>query len=286
MLVVGGTSFIGRHLLASRSAAGLSTVATCRQLDAAPSIPGVTWVHGDFGAAEPARDWPSRVDTVVVLAQSRQWRHFPDGARDVFAVNVRGAFDTAEYARAAGAQRLIYASSGSVYGTATAPIDISAARPLYVASKLAAETLLSAYQGSFAVVVLRLFMPYGEFQDAGMLLPQIARKVREGESVMLDRDGGLRANPVAAVDVVETIERCTALDHSLTSDVAGPEILTLKDMADVIGRILQREAVFQYRDAPPALIVGGVDPLAAALGWRPSIRPADGFARWLSPARR
>jgi nucleoside-diphosphate-sugar epimerase len=285
VLVVGGTSFIGRHLLARRSAMGLTTWATCRDRNAAPSVDGVTWLPGDLTTAHVDRGWPARIDTVISLAQSRSWRQFPEGAADVFAVNVEGAFKTAEYARQAGARQLIYASSGSVYGASSAPIDLSSPRHFYVAAKLAAEALLSGYRSTMQVIVLRLFVPYGEFQDPGMLMPQIVRKVSSGEPVILDRDDGLLVNPVAVDDVVETIARCLALDTSVTMDVAGPETLRLKTIAELIGGVIDREPVFQLRDAAPAHLVGSTAALEAAINWSPRTSPADGFARWLAHRR-
>jgi nucleoside-diphosphate-sugar epimerase len=284
VLVVGGTSFVGRHLLARRSAAGLFTSATCRDREAAPSIAGVTWLPCDLTAPNPDRDWPARIDSVISLAQSRSWRQFPDGAADVFAVNVAGVFKTAEYARRAGARQLIYASSGSVYSAAATPVDVSSPRHFYVAAKLAAEALLSGYRSTMHVIVLRLFVPYGEFQDPGMLLPQIVRKIRSGEPVILDRDNGLLANPVAAIDVAETIDRCLPLDASLTMDVAGPEVLRLKRISELIGAIVDRAPVFQLRDAAPAHLVGSTAALESAVGWSPRTSPAEGFAQWLAPS--
>ena len=39
------------------------------------------------------------VDVVIHLAQSRRYREFPDGAEDMFQVNVASAFELLEWAR-------------------------------------------------------------------------------------------------------------------------------------------------------------------------------------------
>ena len=205
----------------------------------------------------------------------------------MFAVNVQGAFTVAEYARRSGARQLIYASSGSIYGstpaplTEHAPVDLGAARHFYVASKIAAEAVLSGYRGAVPITVLRLFIPYGRFQDDGMLMPQLVRKVSSGEPVILDRDGGLLINPVAVDDVCETIERCLDRDESLTLNVGGPAALRLRDIAETIGRVVDRAPRFEHRDAAPPHIVGPTDAMRRTLGWAPAISLEEGLTRWL-----
>lgn len=290
MVVVGGTSFIGRHVLGQLSAAGAEVVATYRGA-AAPPVGGVQWVRTDLASAAAPSGCPSSCDAVIYLAQSRRWRQFPDGAADVFAVNVRGVFTAIEYARRAGASRFVFASSGSVYGTTGAtlesqPLDVEAPRPFYVAGKLAAEVLLTAYRDILHLAVLRLFVPYGTHQDPEMLVPQIVRRVREGRAVTLDGDDGLAMNPVAAWDVAEAMTRVLQLDRSVTLNVAGPEVIRLREMAERIGEIVGRPPVFERRDRPAPLLVGDTSALAAALGWRPATTPAAGLRRWLADEQR
>jgi nucleoside-diphosphate-sugar epimerase len=287
ILVVGGTSFIGRHLLPRLVASRARVTATCRAAAARPAIAGVEWLETDLTADHPAAHWPSRCDAVIYLAQSHEWRQFPAGATDVFDVNLRGVFRAAEYSRAAGADRFIFASTGSVYGEAESTIerqafDIATPRHFYVAAKLSAELLLASYAALMHVVVLRLFVPYGAAQDPGMLMPQILRRVRDGEPVYLDGADGLRANPVAAGDVAEAFARCLDLDASATLNVAGPESLTLREIATRMGEAVGRAPRFEPRDGVPANLVGDVAALSAALGWTPQVTVAEGLRQWLA----
>lgn len=286
VVVVGGTSFIGRHVLPRLVATGAEVHATVRGAQPAPAIDGVRWLSTDLTAADPTAPWPARCDAVVYLAQSREWRQFPEGAADVFGVNVRGAFHAAEYARRAGATRFILASTGSIYGSGSAaarerdPIVVTDARHFYVAAKLSAELLLASYSSLMTVIVLRLFVPYGPGQSADMLIPRLIRKVREGEPILLDGDEGLRMNPVAIADVVEAIERCLRLDASVTLNVAGPEILTLRQIGEHIGRVTGGTPQFERRSGDARSIVGATDAMRATLGWAPTTSMADGLRDW------
>lgn len=279
VLVIGGTGFIGAHALPALVASGAQVHATCRSQPCAPTA-GVRWVDGDLTRPGVSAGWPERCDAVVYLAQSREWRSFPDGAHDVFQINVRGPFEAIEYARRASARRFIFASSGSVYGAAARParesdVDLTAPHGLYATSKLAAELMLRAYEALLHVVILRLFTPHGAGQADEMLIPRLARRIGDGASITLESPDGIRLNPVAVSDVVATLVRCLTLDQSATLNVAGPEVLTLREIGERLGRMLGRQPVFDTRAEPARTVVGDTSALTALLGWTPQTRFPD-----------
>ena len=287
-LVIGGAGFVGQHLVRHLALYGLRVHATCRPGSAVPSIAGVEWVPSDLAAADPTDHWPRRFDTIVYLAQSARWRDFPDAADDIVRVNVTALHRSAEHARKSGAKRFVHMSTGTVYSQTREParedepLRADAPRSFYAATKVAAELLLGPYSASFGVAQLRLFMPYGRGQNETMLLPAIVAKVRAGVPVDLHGPDGLRCNPVAVDDVAEAVRRCLSLDGSQTLNVAGPEVLTLRQVAEAVGAAVGREPRFQAKAEVPPVIVGDTSRLKAALGWQPGIRFADGVRSWLS----
>jgi len=286
VLVVGGTGFVASHTL-PRLIGGGDVYATCRHSAPPPATAGVQWLPGDLAGSDPTENWPSRCETVIYLAQSRAWRRFPEGAADVFDVNVRGVFHAAEYARHAGAARFIFASSGSVYGPSATPVrerdrfDVTEPKQFYSAAKLAAELLLGSYASLLHVVILRLFVPYGDGEASDMLIPQLVRRVREGEPILLDGKDGLQINPVAVSDVAETIHRCIGLRASAVLNVAGPEVLTLRQVGHDIGTVVGREPRFEHRAGEAQMLVGDTGSLRGALGWAPRTTFKDGLRAWL-----
>jgi nucleoside-diphosphate-sugar epimerase len=269
---------------------GLRVIATCRPASAPPSSPGVEWLPSDLAAVDPTAGWPRRYDAAIYLAQSARWRDFPAAADDVIRVNVCALQWAAEHARQAGAKRFVHLSTGTVYSQTREParedepIPIGAGRSFYAATKLAAELLLGPYSALYGVTQLRLFMPYGPGQNERMLLPQVASKVRDGIPIDLHTPDGLRCNPVAVADAAETVRRCLSLDGSQTLNVAGPEVLTLRQVAEAIGQAVDREPRFQVKPDPPPVIVGDTSRLKAALGWQPATRFVDGVRQWLGRA--
>jgi nucleoside-diphosphate-sugar epimerase len=220
---------------------------------------------------------PAGIETVVHLAQSGRFRQFPEGAADVFAVNVASTAALLDWARRSGVRRVVLASSGGL-GEVGAPGREPGTLGYYLASKRAAELLAGAYQGELVVVVLRFFFAYGPGQRADMLLPRLVRSVATGQPVVLHGPDGLRCNPVHVADAAAAVGRATALPESGTYDVAGPDTWTLRQVADCIGAALGQDPVFDVSPCdPPGDLVGDVARSAPVLG-TPVVGLADGLA--------
>ncbi len=288
VLVIGAAGFVGRHAIRHLVAEGHAVFATHIPGEAPQAVGGVKWIPSDLAMEGFSRDWPQRCDSVICLAQSQSWRVFPDGAPDVFRVNVAATYEAIEYARRAGSHHFVFASTGSIYTQTTRParetdcLDLTASRNFYAASKLAAEALLRPYSALLSVAILRLFFPYGSGQNPSMLMPQLVRRVREGQPISLQGPDGLRMNPVAVADVARVLERCLEIDTSVTLNVGGPDVLTLRDIGTTIGKALDIEPRFEEtpgQDAP--VIVGDTSALSGALGWTPSTPFEIGLRDWL-----
>jgi UDP-glucose 4-epimerase len=287
VFVIGANGFIGRHLVRHLAANGSRVFATARPGATPQAIANVDWVSTDL-AADDTSAWPTKCDALVYLAQSARWREFRGGAGDVFRVNVTGIHRAAEHARMVGAKQFIHMSSGTVYTQSKEPacedeaIAINATRSFYAASKLAAEMLLGPYSAFFKVIQLRLFMPYGVGQNEKMLLPLIASKVREGIAIDLHEPDGLKCNPIAVGDVAEAVRWCLLLEGSHTLNLAGPEVLTLRQVAEAIGSVVGRTPLFNTKPESAPVIVGDTTRLLQVLQWAPPTRFVDGVREWLS----
>lgn len=290
VLVIGAGGFVGRHLVNRLSAEGHCVHATHRPNSPPPATNGILWHPCDLSAPDPTDQWPARCDAVYFLAQSRKWRDFPEGAPDVVRVNIHALLSTLWYSLRAGASRLIYSSTGTLYtqtsqpATEEEPIDFHADRSFYAASKLAAEALLAPYHQLLPIVSLRLFMPYGEGQSSEMLLPRLVRSVQQSSPIQLHGENGLTCNPVAIADVVEALVRCLHLSSTATLNLGGTEALTLRAIGETIGRVVGAEPRFEPNpNATPPVIVGDITRLQEALGWKPSLSFEQGLKQWLLP---
>lgn len=215
----------------------------------------VFWHRIDFsGEKSDLRSLPARTDKVVYLAQSHHFRDFPARAADIFSVNVAALLGFLEYSRIAGADTFVFASSGGVRlvnkkledaSRAGAPAEID----FYLSTKLCGEILASAYAGKFRLAILRYFFVYGPGQRRQMLVPRLIERIGRGEPIVLQGDDGVRLNPVHVVDAAQATRKALELGRSCTVDIAGPDVLSLKEMSQIIGEALGRQPVFRVE--PP-----------------------------------
>src|SRR5262249_48165624 len=147
-----------------------------------------TSIQWDLTLPFEMRDWPANIDAVIHLAQSRQYREFPDGAGNMFGVNLEATARLLEYARRAASRHFILASTGTVYEPFDRPLNENPPlRPnsYYGATKAAAELLVGAYERFFPGVALRIFSPYGSGQRDRMI-PNLVARMQRNEAVRLD----------------------------------------------------------------------------------------------------
>jgi UDP-glucose 4-epimerase len=279
LLVTGATGFVGRHLIAAL--ADRHEIAAIARRTPAGADDRVRWIEQDLAAGLDREALPGAVDAVVHLAQSKRYREFPDGAQDIFAVNIASTFALLEYARLAGASHFVFTSSGGVYGYGDDPLAEShPVSPIdfYLRSKYAAELLVANYQSLLTTVVLRLFFVYGAGQRQ-MLIPTLAARVTGGEPVVVRGDPGVRINPVHVDDAVRVFEPALALERSGVYNVAGPEAVTLTELVEALGRAAGREpSVSHDMSSPPTGdLVADTALMREVLGVEPRVSLADGL---------
>ena len=132
-----------------------------------PTGDGITPVVVDL--ATPLDDGAiPEFDAIVHLAQANV--PFPDGAGELFRVNVVSTQELLDLARRRGAERFVYASSGSVYGLGEGAVaeDDPPTRGRLLrrdeAKRRAASSVRTATTS--ATAILRFFAPYGPGQTA------------------------------------------------------------------------------------------------------------------------
>ena len=167
VLVTGGGGFIGKHLRPLLERQGLNVVS----LDYRPAQPGSdpTCYQCDITDSQEVEAIfrTHRFEAVIHLASilptaSRQDPH------KATKVNIAGSLNLLEAARRFQVNRMIYASSVSVYGTQPASSCVSEDQPsapedVYGAAKRYVEVLGEAYQLNFGVefLALRIAMVVG-----------------------------------------------------------------------------------------------------------------------------
>ena len=236
--------------------------------DLAPVLDGATWVFHQ--AAQPG--------------VRRSWGEFGTYVRD----NVEATQKLlAACQDSPSLERLVYASSSSVYGDAEAYPAREDARPAprspYGVTKLAAEHLVSLYAANFGVptVSLRYFTVYGPGQRPDMATHRLIRSAMLGEPFPLYGDGNAIRDFTYVDDIVQANLRAAASDISPGSvlNVAGGGARTMRELIEIVGECVGRPVPIDRREEQPGDVRrtgGDTSALVAATGWKPGVSILDG----------
>lgn len=269
VLITGVDGFIGQHL--SRLLAAKHDVyGVTRTLPSTRSQAAIKLVFADLSNPAFSDLLPRNIDCVIHLAQSQQYRDFPDGAEDMRRINIDATCKLLEWARKTCVKQFIFTSTANVYGKSTALLTEShATQPesFYGASKLAAEHLARQYQTYFQVDILRLFTVYGPGQK-GMLIPNIIERITTGKPVTLAKGGGLYLTPIYVGDVVTTIEELIETPSKAASrlfNVCGDNTVHLGEIVKELEAAMATQAHIQYTDEEAQYFTGANAILKACL---------------------
>lgn len=284
ILVTGANGLLGRSCceILSRRA---SVVAVVRQ-EPKQKVEGVKYVVGDISLESTFELFPRRVNRIIHLAQSDKFREFPIQAADIFGVNVASTAMLLDYALKAQVKSFVYASSGGVYGSGKNAfkenLAINSQQDLgfYLGSKLCGEILVKNYSAYMNVQVIRPFFMYGKRQKRSMLIPRLVDSVRSHTPITLQGNEGLKINPIHVDDAVRCVVGLIEIDQSLTINVAGARVMSLREVAETIGQELDIMPQFNCQDAIPQDVVGDIS-LLQKLDLSPCIDFAEGIKEML-----
>jgi UDP-glucose 4-epimerase len=253
------------------------------------AIPGTARCNVTYHAIDLSSDWstkvlPDRIDAVIHLAQSRNYREFPQQAIEIFNVNLASTAKLLDYASRAGAKRFVLASTGGLHRPSASVIDESSAvdppkGPLeyYFRSKQAAELLARTYNSSMDVIVLRPFFIYGPGQSPDKLIARLLTSIRDGQPIKLAGRDGLVINPVFVDDVVEVLLAILGAPGSRTLVVAGPDALSMRAIAEAIGSQVGNTPIFEQTEGDKSKLVANHRAVETLLG-----RSMTGFSEGIS----
>ena len=249
-------------------------------------IPDVKIHDVKYHVVDFSRNWsfyglPDQVDTIIHLAQSDNFRNFPEKALDIFLVNVDSTARLLEYARLVKASKFIYASSGGVYGCGNTEFDENSPLGLhdelgyYLGSKLCGEILVQNYTSCFNVIALRLFFVYGPKQNRSMLIPRLIDNIKSKQKIYLNGPDGIKINPIHVNDAAESLVKSLNLNSSYKINIAGFEVLSIKQIATIIGSKLGVEPFFEINELKQKNLIANIDLMKDML-ISPSIPFTDG----------
>jgi UDP-glucose 4-epimerase len=176
--------------------------------------------------------------------------------REYNATNVGGTVSLMEAMRDVGVRRVVFISSGAVYGDqGEQPLNESAQpnpRSPYAVSKLAAEYYVRTIGDLWGIetVILRVFNAYGPGQHLppshAPVIPHYLRQVSRGGTIVMHGDGTQTRDYVYVDDVVSAmISAATApgINHQIINIGSGKET-SVRDLVRLIMEVTGLSAFF------------------------------------------
>lgn len=287
-IVTGGAGFIGSHLVDRLLADGwevlvvddLST-GSLDNLSAAAQLEQRDLADGELDHL--FRDWRPRV-VFHLAAQASVPASLSDPLRDL-AVNVVGTHRVAAAAGAAGADRIVFVSSGgAVYGEtrrAATELQRPAPRSYYGVHKLAAEGHLAL--AGLAYAIARPSNVYGPRQMAGnegAVVAAFLDQARRGGGLRIHGDGMQTRDLVHVRDAVDALVLLGRKETAIGIwNVAAGRPVTVNRLAaiveEAVGRPLERS--YGPRRSGDVTHSAVSATRLRGLGWRPTINLRDGI---------
>ncbi len=290
-LITGGAGFIGSNLAHALVQRG----DTVRILDdfssgRAQNLRGieerVEILRGDLRDAAAERRAVQDIDVILHQGALNSNPRSIKEPGPTNAVNITGTLLLLEAARVAKVQRVVYASSSSVYGESptlpkTEDLPLLPKAP-YGVSKLAAELYCRVFADVYglATVSLRYFNVFGPRQlpdsEYAAVIPRFLRRMLKGERPVIFGDGGQSRDFTAVANVVQANLRAAESPGGIGQafNVACGQSSTLNDLVAALNAELGTNLPAVHKPPRPADIrhsYASIQKARAVLGYDPQV---------------
>lgn len=226
-----------------------------------------------------------KIDVIVHLAALTNPAFCEQNKNIAQRINVKGTKKLLNFAKQRGVRKFVFASSGGVYGFKNRMLsEKSKTKPfnVYTRTKCEAEKLAKQYSKYFQVIILRYFFPYGPFSNKDQLINRLINNIKQGKAVTLNKNGAPKINPIHINDLVKaTILACKTNRKFEIINIAGKEILSIKEIAQIIGEQLRKNPKFSLTNKKIENMMGDTRKAQRVLGFTPRIRFRKGIKRIL-----
>ena len=317
ILVTGGAGFIGGHLAESFLADGHDvtvldnlepfyaegikrhTLDVHREVADAGDVE-YRFVEGDVRDPETVRELVADADVVVHQAAQAGVRESVDNPRKVTDINVSGTVNLLEASKKADVDRMILASSSSVYGKPHS-LPYEEAHPTepvspYGVTKLTQEHMARVYTElhGLSTVCLRYFTVYGPRMRPNMAISNFVSRCVNGEPPVIYGDGQQTRDFTYVADVVDanrTLLESDAADGDVLN-IGSSDNISIQELAETVRDQLAPELEIEYepaREADAEHTHASVEKAGELIGYEPSRTIAEGvgeFIEWYQANRK
>lgn len=227
-----------------------------------------------------------QIDAVINLAAMAGVRSSLTDPWGYLAANTLGALNMLEYCRQYGINKIVLASTSSLYGNKTSPPHLETAdtdHPLqpYAASKKGAEVMAHAYHHLFDidVTIFRYFTVYGPAGRPDMVMFRFCKWIAEGQKVFVTGDGTQTRGFTYVDDIARgTIQGLKPVGYDVIN-LGGHEVISINQLITMFEERLKKKAIIEYVPFHPADVtenLADVNKAKTQLGWQPLVQLEDG----------
>jgi UDP-glucose 4-epimerase len=290
--VTGGAGFIGSHVVDHLLAAGHVVVVVDARRPHRPDVEHAVAELRDLDALVAAT---RGCDMIFHLAAVSNVNDVFDSPVDAVDINVTGTARVLEAGRRNDVERVFFASTVWVYGSAVgdgelgedALVDTQIPSHLYTASKIAGELVVRSFDELYGLpfTILRYGIPFGPRMRDELVIPRFVRMALAGETITVAGDGHQFRNYVYVEDLAEA--HVLALDPAARGEVfnlEGPQPVSIRAMVEALEAVLGRRLAVEYGPARPGDFRGRAvsgSKVEKVLDWTPRTSFEDGLRRYV-----
>jgi len=239
VLIMGGSGFIGGHLIRKFSEKGTKATVFDVQPPRSPLPKGISFVKGDVFDAKALEEPIRECDAVVHLIGLADSGVAQKDPMKSFRLNVLSLQNVLEACRVGGGKKVIFPSSAAIYGI-TEDLPIRESYPpgptnVYSWHKLMCEEMIRAYQKNYGIsyVTLRLFNVYGKGNEG--VIGVFIDKARRNEEI--ESFGPFQYRDfIYGADVAEAMYRAVVYDKAVnrTMNIGSGRGVQIREILDMI----------------------------------------------------
>ncbi len=308
IFLTGGAGFIGSHFTEFLLEQGHDVVVLDnfndyydprikqQNLEQALRQPGMQLVHGDIldSALLDSLFQKDHFDAIVHLAARAGVRPSLQQPQLYERVNVQGTIEVLERARKFGVNKVVVASSSSVYGNnRKVPFseDDNVDYPIspYAASKKATELIAYTFHHLYGldVTCLRFFTVYGPRQRPDMAIHKFTRLIAQGEAIPMYGDGSSQRDYTYFSDIIDGMYKSLLhCEGYRIYNLGESRTISLRDLITLIEEAMGKKAVIEQLPEQPGdvhITFADISRARREINYNPQVTIAEGiqeFVRW------
>lgn len=279
ILLTGGSGFIGSSLLHNQVFLDNNVYILSRSKKS--NFKNVHFIQQDL-SKKLSFKIKQNIDCIIHLAQSNNYRNFPEKADDIFKINTYATFNLLEWGRINKIKQFILASTGNVYQNNNKihyEGEICIPEGFYATSKYSAELIAQNYVNYFNIKILRIFGAYGPSQKK-MIIPNLIEKILTNSKISLAQKKGLVFNPIYIDDLIYYLNTLIKIQNKVNPDIyniAGNDIIDLNQLCQILKHYLNKKIFIENTLEKEKYLIADITKIKKTTNYYPLISIIEGL---------